>query len=80
MSNMMLVEDKNHRVDLEQISRMQMEKCFLSIEIDNTECFLRWHQVVGFSCTERIRLDRKQQIGETEFISEKTLVTSAHLD
>ena len=35
----MLVEDKNHRVDLEQISRMQMANCFLIIEIGNTESF-----------------------------------------
>ena len=35
----MLVEDKNHRVELEPIYKMQMAKCFLSIEIGNTESF-----------------------------------------
>ena len=39
MSNMMLVEDKNHRVELEQICRMQMANCLLNIEIGNTELF-----------------------------------------
>lgn len=38
----------------------------------------RWHRVVCFGGTEGIRLDRKLQIGETEFITEKTLVSSAH--
>jgi hypothetical protein len=35
----MLVEDKNHRVELEQICRMQMAKCFLSIEFGYSELF-----------------------------------------
>ena len=35
--NVMQVEDKNHWVELEQICRMQMKKCLLSIETGNTE-------------------------------------------
>ena len=40
----------------------------------------RWLRVLCSGCTERIRLDQKQETGVTEFITEKTLVTSAHLD
>ena len=36
----MLVEVKNHRVELEQICGMQMARCFLSIEINSTELFV----------------------------------------
>ena len=67
----MLVEDKIHWVELDQKKYRISGKLFFLL-------WNRWHRVVCFGCTERIRLDRKQQIGETEFIPEKTLVTSAH--
>ena len=69
--NVMLVEDKIHWVELDQKKHRISGKLFFLL-------WNRWHRVVCFGCTERIRLDRKQQIGETEFIAEKTLVTSAH--
>ena len=65
----MLVEDKNHRVELEQICRMQMAKCFLSIEIGNTEFF----SSVAPSC---FGLDAKKQTGEAEFNIERKQVSS----
>ena len=69
--NVMLVEDKIHWVELDQKKHKISGKLFFLL-------WNRWHRVVCFGCTERIRLDRKHQIGETEFIAEKTLVTSAH--
>ena len=69
--NVMLVEDKIHWVELDQKKHRISGKLFFLL-------WNRWHRVVCFGCTERIWLDRKQQIGETEFIAEKTLVTSAH--
>ena len=65
MLNVMLVEDKNH-----------------SVEVDQEECRNKWQAVfpvvklVAPSCV--LWLHRKQQTGVTEFIIEKTLVTSAH--
>ena len=69
--NVMLVEDKIHWVEMDQKKHRISGKLFFLF-------WNRWHRVVCFGRTERIRLDRKQQIGETEFITEKTLVTSAH--
>ena len=71
VKNVMLVEDKIHWVELDQKKHRISGKLFFLL-------WNRWHRVVCFSCTERIRLDQKHQIGETEFIAEKTLVTSAH--
>ena len=35
----MQVDDKNHRVELDQICMMKMAKCFLNSENGNTESF-----------------------------------------
>ena len=69
-SNVMLVEDKNHWVELEQ--KTGTSGTLFSLQWD------RWHWVVVFGGTELVRFDQKQQTGVTEFITEKTLVTSAH--
>ena len=69
--NVMLVEDKIHWVELDQKKYRTSGKLFFLLRS-------RWHRVVCFGGTERIRLDWKQQTGENEFIAEKTLVTSAH--
>ena len=69
--NVMLAEDKIHWVELDQKKHIIMWQTVFPV-------WSRWHRVVYFGRTEKIRLDRRQQIGETEFIAEKTPVTSAH--
>ena len=66
----MLVEDKIHWVELDQKKYRICGKLFFLLRN-------RWHRVACFGSTEGIRLDRKWQFGETEFITKK-LVTSAH--
>src|SRR3954469_23915981 len=63
----MLVEDKIHRVELDQKRYGISGKLF---PIAN-----RWHRALHFGGTECIRLIRKVQFGGTEFTSEKILVT-----
>ena len=67
----MLVEDKIHWVELDQMKHRISSKLFFLL-------WNRWHRVVCFGGTEKIRLDRKLQVGETKFTQRKTLVTSAH--
>jgi len=67
----MLVEDKIHWVELDQKKYRTSGKLFFLLRS-------RWHRVVCFGGTEKIRLDQKLQVGETEFTQRKTLVTSAH--
>ena len=69
--NVMLVEDKIHRVELDQKKHRICGKEFFLL-------WNRWHRVVCFGHTKKIRLDRKLQVGETEFTQRITLVTSAH--
>ena len=71
LKNVMLVEDKIHWVELDQKKHRISGKLFFL-------WWNRWHRVVCFGCTERIRIDRKQETGVIEFITEKTLVTLAH--
>ena len=56
----MLVEDKIHWVELDQKKYRTSGKLFFLLRS-------RWHRVVCFGGTEKIRLDRKLQVGETEF-------------
>ena len=67
----MLVEDKIHWVELDRKKCRTSGKLFFWLQS-------RWHRVAHFSGTEKIRLDRKLQVGETEFTQRKTLVTSSH--
>ena len=67
----MLVEDKIHWVELDQKKCRTSGKLFFWLQS-------RWHRVAYFGGIEKIRLDRKLQVGETEFTQRKTLVTSAH--
>ena len=67
----MLVEDKIHWVELDQKKCRTSGKLFFWLQS-------RWHRVAHFGGTEKIRLDRNLQVGETEFTQRKTLVTSAH--
>ena len=67
----MLVEDKIHWVELDQKKCRTSGKLFFWLQS-------RWHRVAHFGGTEKIQLDRKLQVGETEFTQRKTLVTSAH--
>ena len=50
--NVMLVEDKIHWVELDQKNHKMSGRLFFLLRN-------RWHQVVWFGCTEKIRLDRK---------------------
>ena len=56
----MLVEDKIHWVELDQKKYRTSGKLFFLLRS-------RWHRMVCFGGTEKIRLDRKLQVGETEF-------------
>ena len=67
----MLVEDKIHWVELDQKKCRTSGKLFFWLQS-------RRHRVAYFGGTEKIRLDQKLQVGETEFTQRKTLVTSAH--
>ena len=62
--NVMLVEDKIHWLELDQKKYRTSGKLFFLL-------WNRWHRVTCFGGTEKIRLDRKLQVGETEFITEK---------
>ena len=69
--NMVLVEDKNQRMELEKMCRKQITSCFLSIEIGYIELF-------SSVAPKSSWFDRKRLTGMFEFIKEKTLVITAH--
>ena len=69
----MLVEDKIHWVELDQKKYRICGKLFFLLRN-------RWHRVACFGSTEGIRLDRKWQFGETEFITEKNTCHLSSLD
>ena len=71
MKYKMLVEDENHRVELEQICRMQMAKCFLSVEFGYSELFA----LVALSC---FGLAERNKSVRLDSLREKTIVISAH--
>ena len=60
----MLVEDKNHRVELEQKVQDANDRVF-------SQHGDRLHRVVSFGGTEKFRFDRKMQVGVSAFITEK---------
>jgi hypothetical protein len=62
----MQVEDKNHRVELEQICRMQMATCLLSIEIGNTE-------LISSVAPKWFGLTERDKTGVTELNTEREL-------
>ena len=61
---MMLIEDKNHRVELEQNVQNASDRVI-------SQHYNRLHRVDSFGGTEKFRFDRKRQAGVSEFITEK---------